>query len=116
MEDREEERRRLMAGAELPLPGLQMSESQVTYNGIPVKQLGEARQILLGVAIGIAREPKLRLALIPHGEALDDDALAELHEMAEKNDFYVWIAKVDSSGKVGIYIEDGLIAKENETE
>ena len=116
MEDREEERRRLMAGAELPLPGLQMSESQVTYNGIPVKQLGEARQILLGVAIGIAREPKLRLALIPHGEALDDDALAELHEMAEKNDFYVWIAKVDSSGKVGIYIDDGLIAKENETE
>jgi len=116
MEEREEEKRLAIVNAALPLPGLTVDGHQVLYNGIPVKQLGEARQILLGVAIGIARDPKLRLALIPHGEALDEDALAELAQMAEEKDFYVWMAKVDSSGKLGIVIEDGMIASDNQEE
>lgn len=114
IEDREEEKRQAIANAKMPLDGLSVGEKQVLYNGIPVKQLGEARQILLGVAIGIARDPALRLVLIPHGEALDEDALAELERMAEEKDFYVWMAKVDSSGKVGIYLEDGLVKENNE--
>jgi hypothetical protein len=114
MEDREEEKRKAIADAQMPLEGLTVTEKQVLLNGIPVKQLGEARQILLGVAIGIARNPALRLVLIPHGEALDEDTLAELGKMAEEKDFYVWMAKVDSTGKVGIYLEDGMIKENNE--
>ena len=114
MEDREEEKRKAISEAKMPLDGLTVTEKQVMLNGIPVKQLGEARQILLGVAIGIARNPALRLVLIPHGEALDEDTLAELGKMAEEKDFYVWMAKVDSSGKVGIYLEDGMIKENNE--
>ena len=114
MEDREEEKRKAIGEAKMPLEGLTVTEKQVLLNGIPVKQLGEARQILLGVAIGIARNPALRLVLIPHGEALDEDTLAELGKMAEEKDFYVWMAKVDSSGKVGIYLEDGMIKENNE--
>jgi hypothetical protein len=34
--------------------------------------------------------------------------------MAEEKDFYVWMAKVDSTGKVGIYLEDGMIKENNE--
>jgi len=115
MEDREEEKRKAIGEAKMPLGNeLTVTEKQVLLNGIPVKQLGVARQTLLGVAIGIARNPALRLVLIPHGEALDEDTLAELGKMAEEKDFYVWMAKVDSSGKVGIYLEDGMIKENNE--
>ena len=114
MEDREEEKRTAIAEAKMPLEGLTVTDSQVLLNGIPVKQLGEARQIMLGVSIGIARDPALRLVLIPHGEALDEEALAQLEKMAEEKDFYVWMAKVDSSGKLGIYIEDGMVKENNE--
>jgi hypothetical protein len=114
MEDREEEKRRLYSEAKMPIDGLTLGEKQVLFGGIPVKQLGEAKQIMLGVSIAIARNPKLRLVLIPHGEALDEDTFADLARMAEEKDFYVWVAKVDSSGKVGIYIEDGMIKAENE--
>jgi hypothetical protein len=114
MEDREEEKRAAIAGAKMPLEGLTFTASQVLHHGIPIKQLGEAKQILLGVSIAIARNPKLRLVLIPRGEALDDDTWAQLEAMAEEKDFYVWAAKVDSSGKVGIYLEDGMIRENNE--
>jgi hypothetical protein len=51
---------------------------------------------------------------MPHGEALDDESMAALAEMAEEMDFYVWMAKVDSSGQMGIYLEDGEIKAVNE--
>ena len=114
MEDRDEEKRNAVANAKMPIEGLTLGEKTVLYQGIPVKQLGEAKQILLGVSIAMARDPKLRLVLIPHGEALDEDSLAELAAMAEEKDFYVWMAKVETSGRVGLYIEDGMIAKEND--
>jgi len=30
-----------------------------------------------------------------------------INELAEKNDFQVWIEKMDESGECGIFIEDG---------
>jgi hypothetical protein len=50
---------------------------------------------------------------IRHGEALDEDGLKILAELAEENDFQIWMARVDSSGKVGIVLEDGMIARRN---
>jgi hypothetical protein len=114
MENREEEKREAIASAKMPLEGLTFTANQVLHHGVPIKQLGEAKQILLGVSIAIARNPKLRLVLIPRGEALDEDTWAALEAMAEEKDFYVWAAKVDSSGKVGIYLEDGMIKENNE--
>jgi hypothetical protein len=114
MDDREEQKRKAISEAKMPIDGMSFTESQVLYKGIPIKQLGEARQIMLGVSIAIARNPKLRLVLIPHGEALDDDTLAELEAMAKEKDFYVWMAKVDGSGNVGIYLEDGQVIREND--
>ena len=80
----------------------------------PLDQLGEAEQIRISTAIAMATNPKLRVIRIMHGEALDEDSLAVIAKMAEENDFQVWMAKVDSTGKVGIFLEDGQIKAEGE--
>ncbi len=105
-----EEKMSALSRATLPVPGLTVDEEQVLFEGIPVAQLGEGEQIRIGARILMAQNPKLRVIFIPHGEALDDDSLDILAEMAEQNDFDIWIAKVDSSGKVGVVIEDGMVA------
>jgi hypothetical protein len=36
--------------------------------------------------------------------------------MAEANDFQIWLETVDTTGKVGIYLEDGEVKAINEEE
>ncbi len=110
MDRRLEEKMSALSRATLPVPGLTVDEEQVLFEGIPVAQLGEGEQIRIGAWILMAQNPKLRVIFIPHGEALDEDSMEILAEMAEQNDFDIWIAKVDSSGKVGVVIEDGMVA------
>ena len=114
MEDREERKRDALAKAKMPVEGLTFNEEHVLFEGIPFQQLGEAQQIRISVQLILARNPKLRLVVIRNGEALDEDSLAELAKMAEELDFYIWMARVDSSGKVGIYLEDGEVKAINE--
>lgn len=107
MEAREEQKRAAVTNAKMPVPGLSFDEESVTFNGIPLDQLGEAEQIRISTSIAMAANPKLRIMRVMHGEALDSDSLALLSQMAEENDFQIWMARVDSSGKVGIVMEDG---------
>ena len=114
MRARDDKKREAIAGAKMPMEGMTFTETEVFFDGVPIAQLGEAKQIEVGIALVLARKPKLRLVRIPHGESLDDKTMAHLAKLAEEQDFYVWMAKVDTSGKVGIYLEDGEIAANNE--
>jgi hypothetical protein len=86
----------------------------VLYNGLPLENLGEGEQIRISLEIGMAANPNLKFMCIRHGEALDDKGLKLVAELAEKYDCDVWITKVDSSGKVGIVLEDGEVKARNE--
>ena len=114
IEAREEKKRDALKNAAMPIEGLSFDDSTVTFKGIPIDQLGEAEAIRISTAIAMAANPKLRVIRILHGEALDEDSLAIIAKMAEENDFQVWMAKVDSTGKVGIVMEDGMVKEENE--
>lgn len=114
MEDREEKKRKAMADVKMPVPGLTFDEETVLFNSIPLSQLSNSEQIRLSTSIAMAANPTLRIIRIDQGEALDEDALAMLGSMAEEKDFQVWISRVDSSGKVGIVIEDGTVKDINE--
>jgi len=117
MELRDQQKADAIINAKMPLEGLTFNidkgKEEVLYQGVPLTQLGEAQQIKVSIAIGLAMQPELRLVCIPNGEALDDDSLAELEEMAEEKDFHVIIAKVDSSGTMGIFLEEGEVKREN---
>jgi hypothetical protein len=94
--------------------GLTFDEREVKYNGIPIEMLGEGEQIRISTLIGMAANPKLRLLCIRHGEALDPDGLKQLAEMAKEHDFQIIMARVDTSGKIGVVIEDGSVIATNE--
>ena len=109
IEGREEEKRSAVAKGKMPVEGLSFDDDQVMFNGIPIEQLGEAEKIKISTSIAMAVNPKLRILRIVHGEALDEDSLQVLAEMAEKHDYQIWMSRVDSSGQVGIVMEDGMV-------
>lgn len=116
MEDREEEKRAALAKAPLPVEGLVFDETKVLYKGMPPAALGTGERLRLSTRIGMAANPGLRLMCIDNGEALDDEGLELMDKLAEEYDFDVLITKVDSSGKIGIVMEDGMVARVNEAE
>jgi recombinational DNA repair ATPase RecF len=101
---------KLIADAEYPVEGLGFVNDEVMYNGLPFAQASNAEQIKVSIAMGMALNPKIRVMRIKDGSLLDTNSLAVVEAMAERNDFQVWMELVDTSGKVGVYLEDGEIA------
>lgn len=110
---REEKKRTMLAKAKMPVDGLVLGAQTVLYNGIPIENLGEGEQIRISTKIGMAANPRLRVLAIRHGEALDEDGMKVLTQMAKENNFQIWMAKVDTSGKLGIVLEDGMVVARN---
>ena len=116
MERRTEKKRAAIANAKMPVEGLTFSDESdaaVLYNGIPLEQMGEGEQIKISAQVAMAANPKLRILRIMHGESLDDDGLAILAQLAEEHDYQIWMARVETSGKVGIVLEDGEVKTDN---
>src|SRR3990167_76979 len=109
MEARERTKAEAIAKAPMPVPGLGFGEGLVTFDGVPFDQAETSAQIRVGVAIAMAANPKLRVIRIKEGSFLDQDNLALIAEMARAHDYQVWSERVDTSGKVGIVIEDGTV-------
>ena len=114
MDDREEKKRECLAKAKMPVDGLTFDETAVLYRGMPLGQLGEAEQLRLSAMIFMAGNPKLRILPVWHGEALDDDGLAMLEQLCEENNFQILMARVDTSGKVGVVMNDGIGSEASE--
>lgn len=109
----DDEKKKLLSEAKMPIEGLTWEEDKVLYNGIPYDQISSAEQLKVSMAIAMAANPKLRMIQIRDGSLLDKDNLKVIGEMTKGQDFQAWVEKVDESGKVGIVIEDGEIKKIN---
>lgn len=95
--------------AEMPVPGLGFGDGEVLFNGVPLEQASSAEQLRVSTAIGIASAPKLRVMLVRDGSLLDDEGEKILADMAAAHDFQLWVEAVDTSGTVGIVLEDGAV-------
>jgi hypothetical protein len=62
----------------------------------------------------MAARPELRVMVIKDGSLLDDKNLKIIAEMAHAHDYQIWIEQVSTSGKVGIYLEEGEVKAINE--
>lgn len=102
-----------LAKAEMPVKGLSVDASGVTYNGIPFEQLSKSEQIKVSLGIAMAQDSGLKLIRIMDGSLLDSDNLTVIKEMATDRDYQVWVEIVDESGEVGYYIEDGEVKATN---
>jgi predicted ATP-dependent endonuclease of OLD family len=100
-----------IAAAKMPIHGLSLAGGLVLLNGIPFDQSSGAEQLRTSVAIAMAANPKLKVIRIKDGSLLDEDGIAIIDGMAKGNGYQVWIERVDSSGKIGIVMEDGAVAR-----
>jgi hypothetical protein len=114
MDGRETQKREAIQKAKMPIPGLGFGAGIVTYDGLPLDQASDAEQLRISVSIVMAANPKLRVIRIKDGSLLDDDSMAIITQMAGEREFQVWIERVDSSGKIGIVMEDGEVVADNQ--
>lgn len=105
----EQDKSTRIANAKFPIEGLSISDDSVLFDGIPFSQLSTGQQIRVSTSIAMALNPRAKVLLIREGSLLDDAGLKALCEMAQEKGYQPIIEKVDDSGKVGIYIEDGSI-------
>ena len=119
---RAKERNEALAGAEMPVEGLAFAisedgEAMLTFDGLPFDkdQISTAVQLRVSTAIGMAANPRLRVLRISDGSLLDEDSMKMLAEMAEAEDFQLWV-EVVGEGSSGIIMENGLVRGSAEAE
>lgn len=108
------EKSKALESAKMPIEGLSVTDEAVTYNKIPFHQLSSAEKLKVSMAIAMAMNPELRVIRIMDGSLLDEDNMKVIAEMAKDQDYQVWVEVVDSTGKVGFYIEDGAVVANNQ--
>lgn len=114
MTDRTAEKMAAIAEAKLPVEGISFGDNEIQLNGVPFNQASDAEQLRASIAIAMALNPKLKVVRVRDGSLLDVDSMKILAEMAEAQDYQIWVERVDSSGKVGFVLEDGYIKSKKE--
>lgn len=98
----------MIATAKFPINGMSFSKVGLTFNGLPLEQASKAEQLRVGMAMGLALNPKLRVVLIHDGSLLDSKSMKLVGELAAAAGAQVWIERV-GSGKVGFEIVEGYV-------
>jgi predicted ATP-dependent endonuclease of OLD family len=89
--------------------GISFDEFGVLLNGLPFTQASTGEQLRVSVAVGMALNPRLRVIFIRDGSLIDDAGLALIAELAQKNDYQVWLETVHSKDPTAVVIEDGEV-------
>lgn len=95
--------------AKMPIEGLSVNDTGVIYNDIPFSQLSSSEQLKVSLCIAMALNPKLRVIRITNGSLLDKESMNTIKKYAKKEKYQIWVEKVDGSGTVGFYIEEGSL-------
>lgn len=106
---REANKRKAIANANLPVSDITFGDGEILLGGVPWNQASDAERLCASMAMAMAMNPALRIVRVRDGSLLDDDSMKLVAEMAEKNDSQVWIERVDSSGRVGVVLENGRV-------
>lgn len=112
MELREEEKRKAIGAAKLPIESITFGDGVVLLNGVPFDQGSDAEQLRASCALAMAGNPNLRVIRVRDGSLLDEEGLTLLAKMAEERDFQVWIERCTNGEKIGFTIEAGNLQPE----
>jgi DNA repair exonuclease SbcCD ATPase subunit len=110
MKQRLDEKTAAMSRAAMPVPGLSFGEGEVLYNGLPLAQASSAEQLRVSVGLAMALNPKLRVLRVQDGSLLDEQNMELLEELAQLQEFQIWVETVDQKGKRPcVVMEDGEV-------
>lgn len=102
-------KKEMLAAARFPLSGMRVEGDDVYINDVLFGEHATSRQIIFGLEIGAAMNPKLRAVLIRDASLFDDNAMRLVTEWAVEKEYQVVMERVDDSGLYGIYLENGLV-------
>jgi hypothetical protein len=105
------EKRALLDGAALPLPGLGVENGALTYNGQAWDCMSSSEQLRVATAIVRRLNPECGFVLVDKLEQMDSQTMREFGEWLEAEGLQVIATRVTGSGEdCTILIEDGAIA------
>ena len=117
MELIEIEKAEALENSPLPVKGLRVTPDGIMVINeenklVPFCQASAAQRLRISLGIAMAANPKLRVIRISDGSLLDDTSMCIVREMANTDDFQVWIeyASRNDTDRMGVYIEDGSVA------
>jgi DNA repair exonuclease SbcCD ATPase subunit len=108
------EKARGLAQAPFPVPELSFGPDGVLLNGLPFEQASLAERIEVSTAMAFATHPELKIALIRDGSLLDDDSLALVARIAEREGGQVWIEMARGAPEGAVIIEDGMVLEKRQ--
>lgn len=95
--------------ANFHIDGLSVTDTCVIYKNVPFAQLSSSEKIKVSMGIGMAINPTFRVMMLSYGSMLDSNNVELIRALAKEKGYQFWMEIVDTSGKVGIVIEDGEI-------
>nr|DAY19621.1 MAG TPA: STRUCTURAL MAINTENANCE OF CHROMOSOMES PROTEIN [Caudoviricetes sp.] len=112
LEDIRHDKYALFNSAELPLPGLSVEDSELTYNGKKWDCMSGADQLIAATAVVRAVNPKCGFVLLDKLEQLDADTLLNFGSWLEEQGLQAIATRVSTGPECSIIIEDGFAAPE----
>lgn len=97
----------LVASAGLPVDGLTFTGEGPQLNGRPLSVASGAERIRLAVAVALAANPELRIALVDEANDIDLEGLEALDTLAQEHGFQVWACRLGLEGAGEVVVDDG---------
>lgn len=110
IEDVQREELALLNGADMPLPGLSVTDGELTYNGQPWDCMSSSEQLIAATSIVRRLNPECGFVLLDRLEAMDTDTLAAFGRWLEGEGLQAIATRVSTGGECQIIIEDGEVA------
>lgn len=100
----------LLNDADLPLPGLSVSDGDLIYNGQKWDNISGSDQLKIATAIVRKLNPNCGFVLLDKLEQMDLDTLKEFGEWLEQEGLQAIATRVSTGDECSIIIEDGYVA------
>lgn len=110
IEDVQREKLALLNGADMPLPGLSVTDGELTYNGQPWDCMSSSEQLIAATSIVRRLNPECGFVLLDRLEAMDTDTLAAFGRWLEGEGLQAIATRVSTGGECQIIIENGEVA------
>jgi predicted ATP-dependent endonuclease of OLD family len=93
----EKQKKEIFKSGNLPVPGLEFDDENILYNGLPLneEQIPTSQLISVGLKIGMAMNPNLRLLVVRDGSLLDEDTLNEVLRICNEENYQLIIEMVE---------------------
>ena len=108
-----EDKLSLLQNAPLPLPGLSVSDGELTYEGKKWDCMSGSAQLRVAAAIVRKLNPKCGFVLLDNLEAMDIDTLREFGEWLTQEGLQAIATRVSTGDECQIIIEDGYAVRQD---